>query len=117
MKYSVLLMLSAKPGWLVMNKDYRTNMFDQFLFPLLSSYSDQIQFRVYNSEAFHAEISDFIILETINLENYYHFIKELKATKLFTGEYFKLNDIVLGAENGFKELNRKTFQKEEVIMN
>jgi len=110
-------MLSATPEWWVMNKDYRTNMFNQFLFPLLSSYSQQIKFRVYNSEAFHGEISDFIILETTNLENYYHFIKELKATKLFTGEYFKLNDIVIGAENGFKDFNQQMNQKKELIMN
>lgn len=117
MKYSILLMLGATPKWWVMNKDYRINMFNQFLFPLLASYSDQIKFRVYNSEAFHAEISDFIILETINMENYYHFIKELKATKLFTGEYFAFNNIVLGAENGFKDFNQQTIEKKELLMN
>jgi len=117
MKYSVLLMLSARSEWLVMNKEYRTNMFNQFLFPLLHSYSNQIKFTVYNSEAFHAEISDFIILETVNLESYYHFIKELKATKLFTGEHFKLKDIVLGAENGFRDFNQQALLNKELMMN
>ncbi len=117
MKYSILLMLKATPKWWVMNKDYRTNMFRQFLYPLLSSYNDHIQFRVFNAEAFNAKVSDFFVVETTDLEQYHDFLKELKATKLFTGEYFELDNIVMGAENGFKEFNQQLMQEKELNMN
>ncbi len=117
MKYSILLMLKATPKWWVMNKDYRFNTFRQFLFPLLVSYSDHVQFKVFNAEAFHAQVSDFFVVETTDLEQYHHFLKELKATKLFTNEYFELNDIVMGAENGFREFNQQLMQKKNLIMN
>jgi hypothetical protein len=117
MKYNIILMLKATPKWWVMSKEYRDNMFKQFLFPLLSSYADAIQFKVFNAEAFHALVSDFFVVETVNLEKYYQFLRELKTTKLFAGEFFELQDIIMGAENGFKEFNEQMNSRKEVVMN
>jgi Darcynin, domain of unknown function len=117
MKYNILLMLKATPKWWVMSKEYRNNMFKQFLFPLLASYSEYIQFKVFNAEAFHASVSDFFVVETTDLEKYYRFLQELKSSKLFTGEFFELQDIVMGAENGFKEFNSQMIDRKEALMN
>ncbi len=117
MKYSILLMLNATPKWWVMNNEYRSNLFKQHLFTLFTSYEGHIHFRVFNADAFHAHVSDFFTLETSDLAQYYNFLKELRATKLFTNEYFILKDIVMGAENGFKEFNSKSIPKKEVVMN
>lgn len=117
MKYTILLMLKAKSAWWVMSKEYRQAMFQQNLFPLLASYSEYIQFQVYNAEAFHAQVSDFITIETQNLEQYYQFLQKLKATKLFAGEYFDISDIVMGAENGFKDFNTSVRKESALNMN
>lgn len=117
MRYNVLLMLKATPKWWVMSKEYRDNMFKQFLFPLLASYAGHIQFKVLNAEAFHAAVSDFFVVETANLEKYYLFLQELKASKLFTGEFFELQDIIMGAENGFKEFNEQMKSRKQAAVN
>lgn len=117
MKYTILLLLKAKSAWWVMSKEYRQTMFQQNLFPLLASYSEYIQFQVFNAEAFHAQVSDFITIETQNLEQYYQFLQKLKATKLFAGEYFDISDIVMGAENGFKDFNTSVRKESALNMN
>jgi hypothetical protein len=110
-------MLKATTKWLVMNKEYRANMFKQFLFPLMASYSDHIHFKVFNAEAFHAHVSDFFVVETGNIEKYYEFLQDLKGTKFFASESFELHDIVVGAENGFRQFNEKIADGKAMIMN
>ncbi len=110
-------MLKAKSAWWVMSKEYRQSMFQQNLFPLLASYSEYIQFQVYNAEAFHAKVSDFVTIETQNLEKYYQFLQKLKATKLFAGEYFELDDIIMGAENGFRDFNESARKEQAILLN
>ena len=100
-----------------MSREYRTNMFNQFLFPVLASYSEHIQFQVYNAEAFHAKVSDFFVVETTNLEKYYQFLQKLKATKVFADEFFELEDIVMGAENGFRQFNEQMKKEAGFAMN
>lgn len=117
MKYTIILMLKAKSTWWVMSKEYRQNMFKRDLFPLLSEYSNELQFQVFNSEAFHSSVSDFISIETQNLQAYYEFMQKLKATRLFAGEYFELQDLLMGAENGFKDFNTSLKQTKGLILN
>ena len=117
MKYMILLMLKATPRWWVMSKDYRFNMFNRFFYPLLASYTDQIDVKVFNAEAFHTQVSDFIVLETIDLDKYYKFLQELKSSRLFTGEYFEMQDIMMGTENGFKEYAQNHVKEKAMSMN
>ena len=110
-------MLKATPKWWIMSNDYRKNIFHQHLFPLLATYAVHIHFKVFNAEPFQAQVSDFFIAETTNLEQYYLFLKEFKATRLFSNEHFELNEIVMGAENGFSEFNQQFSEKKALHLN
>ncbi len=113
----VLLMLKATPKWWVMSKEYRLNMFKNFFYPILSNYTDSIQINVFNAEAFHSKVSDFIVLETTELDKYYEFLQDLKASKLFAREYFELQDIIMGVENGFKEFYENKTKEQALFLN
>jgi len=117
MKYTILLLLKASPKWWGMSKEYRTKLFNQFLFPVLASYADHIHVQVFNAEAFHAQVSDFFVVETTNIEQYYQFLQELKSTKVFADEFFELHDIVMGAENGFRHFNERMKQEAQLVLN
>jgi hypothetical protein len=117
MKYTILLLLKATPKWWGMSKEYRSDMYQRFVFPLLASYAEYLQVQVYNAEAFHAQVSDFLVVETTHLEKYYQFLQQLKSTPLFSGEFFEFQDVVMGAENGFRRFNDQLKQQKEMILN
>lgn len=107
MKYSILIMMKSTAAWLSYSKDYRKRLTEEVLFPLLHKFTDQLQIRVFSAEAFHAGVSDYIQVETTDLEAYYHFIQELRASKIFSEELFTMEDVIVSCENGFREFNEK----------
>jgi hypothetical protein len=117
MKYTILLLLKATPKWWGMSKEYRADMYQRFVFPLLASHAGHMRVQVFNSGAFHAKISDFLSIETENLEKYYQFLHQLKAAPLFSGGFFELEDVVMGAENGFRDFNEQQKREQKMIMN
>lgn len=117
MKYQVLLLLKATPRWLGLSYDYRQKIFDQLLQPLFSQFVGQLQIRLYNSEGFHAGISDVITIETESLESYQVFLQQLKSSKIFSEEYFEMKDVIAGKENGFQGLNEAWRKERKTMIN
>ncbi len=107
MKYSILLMMQSTPRWLAYSKDFRNRIFTENVYPLLQKFTDRLNIQVYSSEAFHAQVSDYIQVETTDMDYYYRFLQQLKSSKIFSEELFVLKDVIVSAENGFKEFNEQ----------
>ncbi|AWV98917.1 darcynin family protein [Arcticibacterium luteifluviistationis] len=101
--YTILILYRATDLWLSLTREERADVFEKELAPLLNKFSKTLNVRLFDSEAFHAETSDFIIVETSELNDYYYFIEHLRDTSLFGKPYIVLNDIIMGLENGFKD--------------
>lgn len=117
MKYQVLLLVKATPKWLGLSKAYRERIYNDVLFPLFMLYSGELNIKLFNAEAFHSSVSDVINIETENLECYYKFLQQLKGSRVFSEEYFELQDVVVGVENGFRKFNEEARQQKAVSMN
>ncbi len=117
MKYQVLLLLRATPKWLALSKTYREKIFTDVLYPLFLNYTEALQIQLFSSEAFHATVSDVVRIETANIEIYYQFLLQLKSSKIFSEEYFELQDLVVGIENGFSKFNDEAKKAKAVQMN
>lgn len=108
MKYTILLLLNATKHWLGLTREERNQFFENEFMPIAAKFSHSISIRLFDSEAFHAKHSDFIMLEVTDLKDYYYFIEHLRDSKVYTVPYFEINDIVMGQENGFQQ-----FEKDE----
>ncbi|WP_341227303.1 darcynin family protein [uncultured Arcticibacterium sp.] len=102
-KYTVLILYRATHLWLGLTREERSIIFDKELAPLLTKYNKSLNVRFFDSEAFHAHTSDFIIVETADLNQYYYFMEHLRDTSLFGKPYIELNNIIMGLEDGFKD--------------
>lgn len=117
MKYQVLLLLKATPKWLALSKTYREKIFTDVLYPLFLEYNNDLEIKLFSSEAFHASVSDVVKIETENMEAYYRFLQQLKSSRIFSEAYFELHDIVVGIENGFSKFNEAAKREKAAIMN
>jgi len=102
MKYSVLVLYQATPLWLSLTRDERGVFFKMKVAPLIQKFRQSLSIRLFDSEAFHASISDFMFVECDNIKDYYFFMEHLRDTELFGKPYIVLKDVVIGVENGFQ---------------
>jgi hypothetical protein len=107
MKYSVLIIYQATPLWLRLTRDERGVFFEKKVAPLIQKFHPSLAIRLFDSEAFHASISDFMLVECDNLKDYYFFMEHVRDTELFGKPYIVLKDVVVGMENGFQLFTRE----------
>lgn len=117
MKYQILLLLKATPKWLGLSKAYREKVFTDVVYPLLFLFTDKLKIQVFSSEVFHASVSDTITIETENIQEYYRFFQQLKSSRIFSEEYFELNDVIVGLENGFRQFNEEARKEKTFVKN
>ncbi len=110
MKYTVFLGVKYSAAWLQLNRNERNNFNEKTVYPLIAKYSKSISLKFFDSEAFSTKISDFILLETTNLKDYYYFIEEFRDTDLFRKEWLKIEDIYIGIEDGFKSFEASVIE-------
>jgi hypothetical protein len=101
-KYTVTVMLTALPQWLQLSRGERNSFIGREVGPILAKYEGHITVRWLDCEAFTARCSDMAVFETANLQDYYFLMEELRDTGLFARPYFKLEDVVIGLEDGFR---------------
>lgn len=101
MKYTVVIMYQVQPSFLQLSREKRNEVFEMEVGPILQKYAEKLHIRMFDSEAFHSKISDFIILECTDLKEYYFFMEHLRDTSLFGEPYIQLNEVVMGIEDGF----------------
>jgi len=105
--YTVLVLLNAKSHWLALTRDQRSEFVKNELVPILNRVSDKVAVRFFDSEYFHASISDFLILNVRDLDGYKLFIELLRDTKVYSIPYFEIKDIIIGQENLFETFNEQ----------
>lgn len=107
MNYTILILYRATNHWLSLTRKERSSIFEKEIQPVLGRYRDCLQVGFYDSEAFHANVSDFIKVECTDLRQYYFFIEELRDTSFFSKPYIELQDIIIGVQDGFVQFEKQ----------
>ncbi|WP_111307643.1 darcynin family protein [Confluentibacter sediminis] len=110
--YTILVLMNATPKWLSLTREQRSEFVEKELTPIFVRVSKTVSVRLFDSEYFHASVSDFMIVTTTNLDDYKLLIELLRDTKVYAAPYFEIKDIIVGQENLFKDFNER-FKKEE----
>ncbi|WP_421750315.1 darcynin family protein [Croceimicrobium sp.] len=110
--YTILVLLNASPQWLSLNRDERSQFVEEDLNPIFRKVSPAVEIRLFDSEYFHAEVSDFMIITCNDLDQHKLFIEMLRDSKIYSVPYFEVKDIIVGQENLFEDFNAH-FKKDQ----
>lgn len=100
-RYALFLMLQATEAWLRLPRDERRRLSDTHVGGALQRYA-ALRLRHFDAEAFTAECSDVMLIETADLTAYYDFMEVLRDGPLLTVPYFRVVRIVPAIEDGFR---------------
>ncbi|TAE31755.1 MAG: hypothetical protein EAZ91_06480 [Cytophagales bacterium] len=103
MKYSVFVLYQALPAWLTLSRPQREAFFARKAAPIFAKYADTVQVRLFDAEAFHAQVSDIMLISCNDLNQYYFFMEALRDTELFSKPYIELKDVIVTRENGYRD--------------
>ena len=109
--YTILILMNATPEWLSLTRNERSIFFENEVTPIFEKVGNSVKVKLCDSEYFHAQVSDFMILETTNLDDYKYLIEKLRDTKVYGIPYFIIKDIIIGQQNLFESFN-ETFKTE-----
>ncbi len=109
MNYSILVLYQVNNHWLALSREERTHFYEGTMLPLIQKFNNKLLVRLFDSEAFHAQTSDYMIIECKDLKDYYYFMEYLRDTELFSKPYLVLKDVIIGIENGFKDFEEKEY--------
>lgn len=91
----------------IINKKRKKCFFEGKLSPIIGKFSQGLTVRLFDAEFFHASVSDYMMIETENLEAYADFIEYLRDTEIYGVPYFEIRDIITGVENRFKTFDER----------
>lgn len=110
--YTILVLMNATPKWLSLTRDQRSQFFEKQVMPIFQKVGQSVETKLFDSEYFHAKISDFMIITTTDLNQYKLLIELLRDSKIYGVPYFEIIDIIVGQENLFEDFN-EAFKKEK----
>ena|GEM_PF-780472 len=105
--YTILVLMNATPQWLSLSREQRSRFFEKEVMPAFQRLGNTTALRLFDSEYFHAGVSDFMLIETRNLNDYQELIERLRDSKLYGVPYFEVKDIIMGQENRFEDFNEQ----------
>ncbi|HBS41368.1 MAG TPA: hypothetical protein DEA26_01720 [Oceanospirillales bacterium] len=108
MEYTILIRYRFDRSWLQLSRAARQDFEETHIQPLFARYSDQVQARFFDAEAFHVEFTDFMLLTTKDLQAYYFLMEEIRDSALVAEGYIHFTDISIGIEDGYKEFAAAT---------
>ena len=103
--YTILILMNATPKWLSHTRDERSAFFEKKIIPVFQKVSKTVKVQLFDSEYFHANVSDFMIATASSLDDYKLLIELLRDTKIYAEPYFEIKDIIVGQENAFEDFN------------
>ena len=106
-KFAVFLLLRATTQWLSLSRVERRAAAETHLGSALEKLP-ALSIRHFDTEAFSAECSDIMLVETSDLEQYHDFIEMLRDSPLVTAPYFEFVRIVPSIEDGFRSFEERT---------
>ena len=111
--YTILVLMNATPQWLSLTRDERSRFVEKELTPIFVLVSKTVNVKLFDSEYFHASVSDFMIVTTTDLNDYKLLIELLRDTKIYGIPYFEIKDIIVGQENLFEDFNEQFKQEKK----
>lgn len=112
-RFSAIFLLNATPAWLSLSRQQRNDFFEHTLQPIFHHFGTRIKIRLFDAEYYHGRVSDMMLVEAENHNEYRYFIELLRDTPVYTIHYFHIIDIIPFRENGFKEFENYS-EKQEV---
>jgi len=110
-RFTVIILLNATPAWLSLSREDRDLYFRNEIVPIFERYQSRSTIRFFDSEFFHAHVSDYILVETSGFKDYQYLMEELRDTKIYSVPYFEVKDIITGIENAFQSYNDETINR------
>lgn len=103
MNYVFFVQLRATSAWLRLSREQRRALSEQHLAPLLAANSGRLSMRYFDAEAFSADCSDLMMIETAEPKLHYYFMERLRDTPLISEPYFEVVQIVPTIEDGYQD--------------
>jgi len=103
----IFVHVTALPSWLRLSRPERAAVVAEHAGPALAAYSE-VTVRWIDVEAFTAESSDVLLCETDDLRAWNRFFEALRDTPIFAQPYFRLDRILIGAEEGYRDYEEST---------
>jgi len=110
MNYTILVLYRATNLWLSLSREQRETFYETKVIPIIQKFTGKLTVRLFDSEAFHAKTSDFMLIECANLKDYYFFMEYMRDTELFGKPYIEINDVIIGIEGGFEEFEETEYK-------
>ncbi len=105
-RFAIFLLLKATPQWLSLSRAERRAMAEQHLGANLAKLP-ALRLRHFDAEAFSADCSDIMLVETSALQQYYDLIELLRDSPLVTAPYFEFVKIIPAIEDGFRSFEER----------
>lgn len=102
MQFSIVMSYSFSNEWLAKPRSERRQFEEEHLFPILARYRDRLSWKTFDADAFQTDSSDFMIIETDDLDAYYFMVEELRDSKMLSKGYVRIDDFKLGINNHYK---------------
>lgn len=93
--FCFVVSIKANPPWLILNREERNEHW-KAVSTVVREYSELVTFQYYDSDAFHAHMSDMIICETKDPIAYHHLWDRIKDTAVFCQAYYSITDVRFG---------------------
>jgi hypothetical protein len=106
MKYGVVLRYKFDRSWLRLSREERNKNERIFQEEIVGPFTEKVSVRHFDAEAFAAAYSDFLLIETDDLQSYYYFIEKLRDSDFIARGWADIVDIAIGVEDGYREFER-----------
>jgi len=105
-RYAIFILLRATEQWLRLTREARRQLSEEHVGAGLRRFP-ALKLRYFDAEAFSADCSDIMLIETADLQQHYDFIEMLRDSSLVTVPYFEFIKVVLAIEDGFRDYERR----------
>ncbi|MCX3063680.1 darcynin family protein [Streptomyces beihaiensis] len=102
MKYGIVIRYEFDIRWLRLDRAQRRERAEIFESDIVGPFADRLTVRHFDAEAFAADYSDFLFIETDDIDAYYFFIEALRDSEFIAQGWLRLHDISIGLQDGYK---------------
>ncbi|WP_212004494.1 darcynin family protein [Chitinophaga sp. HK235] len=102
MNYTIIILINATPQWLTLPRKERDRFVQNEVNPIFDKFADKCKVKLFDSDFTCAGVSDFVIIETGNLEDFGYLMGYLRESKTFAVPYFEVKNIITGVPNNFR---------------
>jgi len=100
MNLTIFLLLRADASWLKLSRQQRAEITEASLGTRFSAAG--LRLRHFDTEAFHARVSEIAMIEAEDPQAYYFAVESLRDSALIADGYFELIEIIPSYEDGFR---------------